>query len=36
MAVERGAIPVILGNEVLRSETAAVTVLSVLGYEFRW
>ncbi len=36
MAVDKGAIPVMLGREVLRSETAAITVLSVLGYEFRW
>jgi len=36
MAVDLRAIPVILGNEVLRSETAAITVLSILGYEFRW
>lgn len=35
-AVNSGVIPVILGNEVLRSETAAVTVLSVLSYELRW
>lgn len=31
-----GAIPVSLGNEVLRSETAAICTLSVLNYELRW
>lgn len=31
-----GAIPVSLGNEVLRSETAAICALSVLNYELRW
>ncbi len=35
-AIRSGVIPVILGNEVLRSETAAVAVLSVLSYELRW
>jgi 16S rRNA (uracil1498-N3)-methyltransferase len=35
-AVNSGVVPVILGNEVLRSETAAVAVLSVLSYELRW
>jgi 16S rRNA (uracil1498-N3)-methyltransferase len=36
LAVNAGAIPVILGSEVLRSETAAIAVLSVLSYELRW
>lgn len=31
-----GAKPVSLGKEVLRSETAAITALSVLNYELRW
>lgn len=31
-----GVIPVSLGREVLRSDTAAVAVLSVLNYELRW
>lgn len=31
-----GAITVSLGNEVLRSETAAICALSVLNYELRW
>lgn len=31
-----GAIPVSLGAEVLRSETAAISVLSVINYELRW
>ncbi|MDD4879764.1 MAG: 16S rRNA (uracil(1498)-N(3))-methyltransferase [Candidatus Omnitrophica bacterium] len=31
-----GAIPVSLGPEVLRSETAAICALSVLNYELRW
>ncbi len=35
-AVGAGAIPVFLGREVLRSETAAITVLSILNYELRW
>ncbi|MFA5164365.1 MAG: 16S rRNA (uracil(1498)-N(3))-methyltransferase [Candidatus Omnitrophota bacterium] len=35
-AVSSGATPVILGNEVLRSETAAVAVLSIMSYELRW
>lgn len=36
MATSKGARPVSLGREVLRSETAAISVLSVLNYEFRW
>jgi 16S rRNA (uracil1498-N3)-methyltransferase len=35
-AVSSGVTPVILGREVLRSETAAIAVLSVLSYELRW
>lgn len=31
-----GVIPVSLGREVLRSDTAAISVLSVLNYELRW
>lgn len=31
-----GAKPVSFGKEVLRSETAAITALSILSYEFRW
>ena len=31
-----GAVPVSLGPEVLRSETAAICALSVLNYELRW
>lgn len=31
-----GAVPVSLGAEVLRSETAAVSVLSIMNYELRW
>lgn len=36
MAKSMGARPVSLGKEILRSETAAVTALSVLNYELRW
>lgn len=36
LAVSSGVTPVILGREVLRSETAAIAVLSVLSYELRW
>lgn len=32
----KGVIPVSLGREVLRSDTAAISVLSVLNYELRW
>lgn len=35
-AVEAGVISVSLGREVLRSDTAAVSVLSILNYELRW
>ncbi len=35
-AKDAGAIPVSLGQEVLRSETAAICALSVLNYELRW
>jgi len=31
-----GATPVSLGREVLRSETAAISVLSIMNYELRW
>ena len=36
MAKSMGAKPVSLGKEILRSETAAVSALSVLNYELRW
>ncbi|MFA5147940.1 MAG: RsmE family RNA methyltransferase [Candidatus Omnitrophota bacterium] len=36
LAAGSGVTPVILGREVLRSETAAIAVLSVLSYELRW
>jgi 16S rRNA (uracil1498-N3)-methyltransferase len=32
----KGVVPVSLGREVLRSDTAAISVLSVLNYELRW
>ncbi len=35
-AKNAGAVPVSLGREVLRSETAAICALSVLNYELRW
>jgi 16S rRNA (uracil1498-N3)-methyltransferase len=35
-AIAAGAIPVSLGVEVLRSETAAICALSLLNYELRW
>lgn len=35
-AVSKGVVPVSLGREVLRSDTAAISVLSVLNYELRW
>jgi 16S rRNA (uracil1498-N3)-methyltransferase len=35
-ARKKGAIPVSMGREVLRSDTAAISVLSVLNYELRW
>ncbi len=35
-AKSKGAIPVLLGPEVLRSDTAAVSVLSIINYELRW
>jgi len=35
-AAAKGVIPVSLGKEVLRSDTAAISVLSVLNYELRW
>lgn len=35
-AGDAGIIPVLLGREVLRSDTAAVSVLSILNYELRW
>ena len=31
-----GAVPVSLGLEILRSETAAICALSVMNYELRW
>ena len=35
-AKNAGAVPVSLGREVLRSETAAICALSILNYELRW
>lgn len=35
-AKKAGFIPVSLGREVLRSETAAISVISVLSYELNW
>lgn len=35
-AKAKGAKPVSLGKEVLRSETAAIAALSILNYELRW
>ncbi|MDP2943077.1 MAG: 16S rRNA (uracil(1498)-N(3))-methyltransferase [Candidatus Omnitrophota bacterium] len=35
-ARSKGVIPVSLGREVLRSDTAAISVLSVINYELRW
>ena len=35
-AKSKGAVPVSLGAEVLRSETAAICALSILNYELRW
>lgn len=35
-AKSKGARPVMLGREVLRSDTAAISVLSVINYELRW
>ena len=35
-ARSKGVIPASLGREVLRSDTAAISVLSVLNYELRW
>ncbi|MCM8798489.1 MAG: RsmE family RNA methyltransferase, partial [Candidatus Omnitrophica bacterium] len=34
-AKEKGAIPVSLGEAVLRSETAAIYILSILNYELK-
>ncbi|TFE70746.1 hypothetical protein A7Q10_06330 [Methylacidiphilum caldifontis] len=34
-ALDRGFIPVSLGNQILRSETAALFLLSILNYELR-
>lgn len=36
LAVSKGVTPVSLGTEILRSDTAAISVLSVLNYELRW
>lgn len=36
VARSKQVIPVSLGREVLRSDTAAISVLSVLNYELRW
>ncbi|MFH1779504.1 MAG: 16S rRNA (uracil(1498)-N(3))-methyltransferase [Candidatus Omnitrophota bacterium] len=36
IAKSKGVKPVSLGREVLRSETAAISALSVLNYELRW
>ena len=35
-AINAGAVPVSLGTEVLRSETAAICALLVMNYELRW
>lgn len=32
----KGVLPVSMGKEVLRSDTAAISVLSILNYELRW
>ncbi|MFN7170445.1 MAG: RsmE family RNA methyltransferase, partial [Candidatus Omnitrophota bacterium] len=36
LAKERGAISVSLGEAVLRTETAAIYILSIFNYELRW
>lgn len=36
IARSKGAKPVLLSEEVLRSETAAISVLSIINYELRW
>ncbi|MFH0772587.1 MAG: 16S rRNA (uracil(1498)-N(3))-methyltransferase [Candidatus Omnitrophota bacterium] len=36
MARSSGVVPVLLGEEILRSDTAAVSLLAVLNYAWRW